>query len=120
MLADNATEQREVIAERVHLSRWRMKPRPSQRSLSLSLGWGENRLGQIERADPNVDLGLDEIFELADALRVDVNYLIGHTDTPGGGHTITHSGWTRNVPRHLGELVAPRPATPVVGGLAAA
>lgn len=79
MLATDHHEQRRKIGERTLLARRRQGL--DQRPLAKRLGWGVNRISQIERA--KVDLDLAQIYSLADALGCDVNYLIGATDDPG-------------------------------------
>lgn len=89
MLATSPDEQRRIIAERVHVLRWRRKDR-SQRGISRSLGWGANRVGQVERAE--VDLTMTELYALAAALNTSVEYLLGIDDQPA---TLGENGSTR-------------------------
>lgn len=96
MLATNADRQREIIGERVLLQRRRRKL--AQRPLAATLGWGPNRVSDVERA--KVDLDVTELYELADALGCTVEYLMGITNEPSapGG---TQAGWTVNTTADL-------------------
>ena len=98
MLAATAEAQRRIIGERTLLQRRRVKI--AQRALSARLGWGPNRVGQVERAE--VDLDLFELYALASALGCTVEYLLGLTDAPANSDT----AWLEDSPSDLPFEVA--------------
>ncbi len=78
MLAPTAERQREIIGERTLLQRRRVKR--SQRPLAAALGWGPNRISQIEHAE--VDIDTLELYNLAAALDCTAEYLLGLVADP--------------------------------------
>jgi len=79
MLAATVEEQRRIIGERTLTLRRRRGIR-SARRLSAALGWGANRVGQVERFE--VDLDLMELYTLAAGLKTSADYLLGQSDDP--------------------------------------
>lgn len=78
-LARTPDEQRWRIGERTLLARRRLGL--NQRRLATQIGWGVNRVSDVERA--TTDLDVTEIYDLADALRCSVEYLLGVSDELG-------------------------------------
>lgn len=72
-LANTADRQREIIGDRALLQRRRRGLK--QRPLAESLGWGANRISQVEHAETSLDT--TELYDLAEALGCSVDYLLG-------------------------------------------
>jgi transcriptional regulator with XRE-family HTH domain len=99
MLAPTAQGQRQIIGERTLLQRRRRKL--SQRPTAAALGWGPNRVGQVERAE--IDLDTFELYALAGALNCTVEYLLGIVVDP---ESTSRTGWYEDTPADLRPLAA--------------